>query len=352
MKPHICCFTSENMEHVRRLPHSSRDDMGYAELFIEVRPHADLEHFVDPPSDSKRKEWAAHDIAVAFEDLRIQYRVERAFGQHIAYALEIQARQHRLSVLSISLCGSRARFFRWDRSGFVVSRSFDVREEPEILCEFIARFACASDKERGHDQSVEMATAEEEATFHDVVTCHVGDQLGVTGDSLADAVKEHYQVGRVMAMQVFVNTSGGSNTDVVVERYLVSRPVTSPSTLGSRATRGYWAVQASTKRLVFLKDTWRLDLESEGDVIAGLHAAGVRNVPLLVAHGDVYHGLPTPGEARSRTCPLFSSGRLLTVLLGLLIQSTETEMYDSDFTSWASRVADRKISTSNYSTLR
>ncbi|EIW53531.1 uncharacterized protein TRAVEDRAFT_74821 [Trametes versicolor FP-101664 SS1] len=332
MKPHICCFTSENMEHVRQLPRSSRDDMGYAELFIEVRPHVDLEHFVDPPLDSKRKEWAAHDIAMAFEDLRVQHRVERAFGQHIAYALEIQARQHRLSVLSISLCGSRARFFRWDRSGFIVSRSFDVREEPEILCEFIARFACASDKERGHDQSVEMATAEEEATFQDVVSRYVEDQLGVTGDDLADAVKEHYQEGRVMAMQVFVNTSGGSSTDVVVERYLVSRPVTSPSTLGSRATRGYWAVQASTKRLVFLKDTWRLDLESEGDVIAGLHAAGVRNVPLLVAHGDVYHRLPTPGEARSR----------------LLIQSTETEMYDSDFTSWASRVADRKISTSNY----
>ncbi|EIW53537.1 uncharacterized protein TRAVEDRAFT_74824 [Trametes versicolor FP-101664 SS1] len=330
MKPHICCFTAENLEHVRRLPLSSREDMGYAEFFIEVRPHTDLEHFVDPPSDSKRKEWAAHDIAVAFEDNRVQFRVERAFGQHIAYALEIQARQHRLWVLSIALCGSRARFFRWDRSGFIVSRSFDVREEPEILCEFIARFACASDKERGHDQSVEMATAEEEATFQDVVSRYVEDQLGVTGDDLADAVKEHYQEGRVMAMQVFVNTSGGSSTDVVVERYLVSRPVTSPSTLGSRATRGYWAVQASTKRLVFLKDTWRLDLESEGDAIATLHGAGVRNVPLLVAHGDVYHRLPTPGEARSR----------------LLIQSTQTEMFD--ITSWASRVADRKISTSNY----
>ncbi|KAL1939428.1 hypothetical protein VTO73DRAFT_9984 [Trametes versicolor] len=322
MKPHISCFTSENLERVRLLPPSSRAELGYAELFIEVRPDIAFEFFIDPPSSSKPKEWKKHDIIVDVKDDQMKDRIERAFGQHIAYATEIQARQQRLCLFSVSFCGSRARLFRWDRSGIIVSRSFDVREQPELLCEFLARYACASHTDRGHDQTVEMATQAEEAIFQDVVSRHVEDQLGLTGDDLAEAVSEHYQEGHVMAVHVFVKTG----TDIVVDRYLVSRPVTSPMMLGGRATRGYWAAQASTRRLVFLKDTWRLPGELEGDIIAGLHTAGVRNIPLLVAHGDVYHRLPTPGELRSRE----------------LIHYSWTDVYDT--TSWASLVARRRIS--------
>lgn len=300
MKPHICCFTADNLEHVRHIPPSSRSELGYAELFIEVRPDTAFEYFIDPPATAKRKEWKTHDIVRTFKDNRMRERVERAFGQHIAYAMEIQARQQRVSLLTISLCGSNARFFRWDRGGVVISRAFDVREQPELLCEFLARYACASYTDRGHDQTVEMATSAEEAVFRDVIARHVEDQLNIAGDDLAEAVKEHYQEGHVMAMQVFVKPPGGLDADVVTDRYLVSRPVVSPLMLGGRATRGYWAVQASTKRMVFLKDTWRLPLEIEGDVITELHNAGVRNIPVLVAHGDVYSRIPTPGEVLSR----------------------------------------------------
>lgn len=88
-----------------------------------------------------------------------------------------------------------------------------------------------------------------------------------------------------------------------VERYLVSRPVTSPLQLVGRATRGHWAVHADTERLVFLKDTWRRRGEQEGTVIADLNAAGVRNVPQFVAEGDVYQH-PSVLD-KSTSCNLF-----------------------------------------------
>ncbi|EIW53530.1 uncharacterized protein TRAVEDRAFT_87285, partial [Trametes versicolor FP-101664 SS1] len=76
-----------------------------------------------------------------------------------------------------------------------------------------------------------------------------------------------------------------------VERYLVSRPVTSPLHLSGSATRGYWAVHVDTERLVFLKDTWRQDRELEGTVVAELNAVGVCNVPQFVSQGDVRPGM-------------------------------------------------------------
>lgn len=72
-------------------------------------------------------------------------------------------------------------------------------------------------------------------------------------------------------------------------RFVVSRPVVSPLYLESRGTRGYWALCCDTERVVFLKDSWReySTAELEGDILEHLNDLGVRNVPLLVAHGDV-----------------------------------------------------------------
>lgn len=73
--------------------------------------------------------------------------------------------------------------------------------------------------------------------------------------------------------------------------FLVSRPVASPTSLASRATRGYWAVPASDAGSVqFLKDAWRTDvagMEIEGVILESLRNEAVQNVPTLVCFGDV-----------------------------------------------------------------
>ncbi|EPQ50668.1 hypothetical protein GLOTRDRAFT_9973, partial [Gloeophyllum trabeum ATCC 11539] len=58
--------------------------------------------------------------------------------------------------------------------------------------------------------------------------------------------------------------------------------------LTGRATRGYIAWDLSDRRLVFLKDCWRVkSLAKEGDTIGKLNETGIQFVPTVLYHGDV-----------------------------------------------------------------
>ncbi|RPD53824.1 hypothetical protein L226DRAFT_617358 [Lentinus tigrinus ALCF2SS1-7] len=73
--------------------------------------------------------------------------------------------------------------------------------------------------------------------------------------------------------------------------YLIGRYANDPPTsLVGRGTKGYVALEWETQRFVFLKDTWRSyynDIEREGDILRKLNSQGVKNVPTVIAHGDV-----------------------------------------------------------------
>ncbi|RDX49869.1 hypothetical protein OH76DRAFT_1438155 [Lentinus brumalis] len=284
MKPHVCCFTSESLELVRGHELSSRSEFGYTELFFEVKPHPLHDYFSEPiyiyDSDD--------DASPVVQDLN------KALGQHIAYVTEIFARQFRVFFFTVSMAGSLARLLRWDRSGCIVSEPFDVRERPDLLCEFLWRFAHASEAGRGHDITVEPALAEDESLFEALITQETALQLGVTGQALRQAVKQHYEPGKVMAIHVL--DQGATEESPTVRRFLVSRPVVSPLSLSGRGTRGFWAVDVVSRRVVFVKDTWRTGHSEgkEGDTLKHLVEVGVRNIPHVVAHGDVpTHIAPT-----------------------------------------------------------
>ncbi|TFK81952.1 hypothetical protein K466DRAFT_501216, partial [Polyporus arcularius HHB13444] len=74
-------------------------------------------------------------------------------------------------------------------------------------------------------------------------------------------------------------------------RYLIGNCVNDPPTsLVGRGTKGYVALEWETQRFVFLKDTWRsyyVDIKPEGEILQELNKHGVRNVPTVIAHGDV-----------------------------------------------------------------
>ena len=57
-------------------------------------------------------------------------------GQLISYAAAVMSRQHRTFLFSILICDHYARFFRWDRSGCIVSELFDLQEHPQYLAWF------------------------------------------------------------------------------------------------------------------------------------------------------------------------------------------------------------------------
>lgn len=189
-------------------------ELGYAEFFIEVRPDPIHDSFVDPPAGQEEPHEFLSPLRPELEPL-----VTRAFAKHISHVSEIMARQFRTFLFTIAMSGSRARLFRWDRSGAIVTTSFDIRDQPTILCDFVWRFACASKAARGHDLTVGPASSVEEQHFLQAVQHHVREQLDVAGEELERAVSEHYQPGRVMAIDVFAQLP--DQETIRIHRYLI-----------------------------------------------------------------------------------------------------------------------------------
>ncbi|TFK82040.1 hypothetical protein K466DRAFT_444550, partial [Polyporus arcularius HHB13444] len=284
--PHVCCYAVDNLALVKA---TDGVELGYAELFIQVSPDPHRDFFADPPSDGATRH-SDYDFLACPEDPELHEKLHDALGQHITHTVEMFARQHRVCAFTMSMFGSRARFLRWDRAGCVVSESFDIRTQPDLLCDMLAGFAAASRYGRGHDPTVEMALAEEDI-FLDAIKRHVRSQVG-PGEDVDQVVRIHHQAGHVVPVKVlhhrFTATSENSR------RFLISRPVVPPLTMVGRGTRGYWAVDTSTNAVGFLKDTWRNRsvLEVEGETLRRLGDLGVRHVPSLVWHGDIPSHFP------------------------------------------------------------
>ncbi|KAH9889373.1 hypothetical protein C8Q73DRAFT_654021 [Cubamyces lactineus] len=291
-KPHICCFRPENHKHVEDADPTSRVELGYAEFIVQVTPNSSLDYFVDPDADADDRTLATHNFVRQSLDENQDKDVIRAYGLHVSFATEIFARQQRLFLFTVSVAGSLARFFRWDRSGCIVTRAFDIRDSPDMLAEFLWRYSKLTDAERGYDPTIRAASPKEEALFQSAIKEYVQQQLGAADEGLEKAVSLHYHPGHVSAIPVYCDKSSTSyNPEEPAQFFLVSRPVISPLVMDGRGTRGYWSVGASTGRVGFLKDTWRTyaQKESEGDTLRRLNKLGVRNVPSLATHGDVMY---------------------------------------------------------------
>ncbi|KAI0629905.1 hypothetical protein C8Q77DRAFT_1139149 [Trametes polyzona] len=286
-KPHVCGFAKSAREAVRLLDRHSRAELGYAELIIQVTPDPSRDPFNDPPAELDVEERASFNFFSRRHDKAERRDIEDALGLHMAFVAEAFARQKRHAFYSISMAGSRARLCRWDRAGCVVTEAFDIREKPELLCEFLWRFSSTSDEARGHDNTFRKATFDEEVRFRDAIRAHVRLQLGVKGEALDEAVRQHYVPGRVAVVLVFPHRIRPSVSNY--RPFFVSRPVVSSLALVGRCTWGYWGLDAGTSRVVFIKDTWRLNIEGvvEGDILWHLNTLGIRNVPTLFMHGDV-----------------------------------------------------------------
>ncbi|KAI9059508.1 hypothetical protein FKP32DRAFT_1634316 [Trametes sanguinea] len=349
-KPHICCLRTENLVRVQQAHPSARVEFGYAELFVQVAADPTDDMFVDPPPGAPLESLANHEFLRRFMTLDGEFSerklrkldaqhkaVVRAHGLHAAFAMEVFARQQRLFLYTISVAGSMARIYRWDRSGCIVTTAFDVRQRPDILAEFLWRFSNLSDAGRGHDLTVRMASAAEEDFFKSVVRDYLASQVDVAGDELNKAFSAHYRPGHVTAIRVSSNSSGKAGAAT----YIVSRPVVSPLLLDGRGTRGYWAVNADTRQIGFLKDTWRScsQQETEGDILRRLNDLGVPNVPILAIHGDVLDPRMTDasGEFRYRR----ASRSLIMCWVGPVFQETQTNQFIK--MPWCSRVNGKTI---------
>ena len=67
------------------------------------------------------------------------------------------------------------------------------------------------------------------------------------------------------------------------QSFLASRPVADSRSIASRGTRGYWAMDCESKKIAFLKDAWRTNVdgfEVEGDILSSMK--GQSGIPSLM----------------------------------------------------------------------
>ncbi|PCH41876.1 hypothetical protein WOLCODRAFT_163397 [Wolfiporia cocos MD-104 SS10] len=277
--PVVCCLANSTAAPLR---HSEQGvDLGFAELFIDAHPDP-VTDFVDCVHPRWR---ISRGLIAQSEEKEASLRI----GETVTCAAEIFGRQHRRFCFSVSVSGTLYRIFHWDRAGVSVTRAHDLHEDPGYLCEFLWRFAHASDEGRGFDPTVRPATEEQEVSFERVVRRHAQEQiLCEDNEALADAMEEHYVPGRVAQVAVV------DGDDQQVYWYTVSRPVVSPYNLWNKGTRGWWAVSEDGS-ITFLKEIWRVGTEyDEGRTLDHLQRANVRHVPVALHYGNVWE---TPNRA-------------------------------------------------------
>ena len=241
LKPDISVYTQGS--------HRSRPtDFSLMESHVEVK----FDENDDPFHDNYSPHFE-HDTE-ASEDTK---------GQITSYAVAQLATQFRTHIFTILVCGGYARILRWDRSGAVVTAAFDYCDR--YLGEFFWRYDCASPGDRGMDLSISKPSEAEGKLARQYLKCSLQASL--------------------LKFAVY------NDKDDKIFYYIGSKPSfkgnASPT---GRATRTFIVFDPQTKRVIFLKDTWRIDLPDvvkEGDIYNVLHEAKVPFIAAFLCGGDI-----------------------------------------------------------------
>ena len=117
------------------------------------------------------------------------------------------------------------------------------------LSEFFYRFNLADPAQRGWDPTVSEVTPEETAAFDQAVDVAAGEGENKSFERLFGSVGDDV---RYLRKKVEVIHPPGRQTSYIIGRLTVSQEVPA-----GRCTRGLVAMDTDTRKLVFLKDSWR-----------------------------------------------------------------------------------------------
>ena len=242
-------------------------------------------------------------------------------GQMTLYSARQQAYQFRTSVLTVGIFGKSARFLRWDRTGSKVTVPIDysTAEGNRHLTEFFTRFDRMSPEARGWDPTVKDATKKEIEDFDEAVRKASqrpsedekkarggkkakggkkteggkkakGGSMDPLFSKLVDSVGKHDEYPRKK-----VSVLDGKKS----KYYIIGRPTMVVKSPIGRATRGFVAMCMETTRLVFLKDSWRPDIEG---IEAEDHWYGVLRTKRAKHIGAFSHGSDVYGTKNFIRC--------------------------------------------------
>jgi hypothetical protein len=253
LKPDISVYTQGS-------DRSRRTDFSLMESHVEVK----FDESDDPFHDDSVHSFE-HDTE-ASKDTK---------GQITSYAVAQLATQFRTHIFTILICGGYARILRWDRSGAVVTAAFDYCDR--YLGEFFWRYDRTSPGDRGIDLSVSKPSEAEATLARQYLKCSLQAslvKLAVLNDNDGDM---SYYIGSKPSFKGNASPTG-------------------------RATRTFIVFDLQAQRVIFLKDTWRIDLPDvvkEGEIYNILHEAKVSFIAPLLCGGDII-------EHRTRTQDFWS----------------------------------------------
>ncbi|PIL33442.1 hypothetical protein GSI_04064 [Ganoderma sinense ZZ0214-1] len=231
-----------------------------------------------------------------------------AFDQVFAQVEHILHHQYRTFLFMVIFVGLSARLVRFDRSSVFVTRRFDITGS-DVLIDFLARYTHLFPEDRGHD-----------------TTARYIDPTARDSSFLADKMRRYLQDAKTRKEEDYVIEMWGASlderwpwwklrvSDELTKKdrwFVVGKPSFQAHGILSRGTRCYVAVELLTdadenetlaKHFVYLKDCWRVavdttdddseGIQKEGKTLRRLNEAKVAHVPTLVAHGDI-QGLAT-----------------------------------------------------------
>ncbi|KAG2131428.1 uncharacterized protein EDB93DRAFT_1108121 [Suillus bovinus] len=213
-------------------------------MFLEVKSLDKHDAFADPPQDTLSK-LLGEELDIFLNNWKFECDTTNGMltrGQMIAYALTQIGCQFRQFAFSVAIIGKHARILRWDRGGAVVTERFDYTEQPGLLADFFWRFSLASAERMGLDQSLKLPTSTK--LFY----------YGVPDDDISRAHRDDPDL-------------------TALYRYIVK------------------------DRVVYLKDTWRIDsndMQKEGDTYRQLHGYQVPHIAPFERGNDLEgHGSRT-----------------------------------------------------------
>lgn len=194
---------------------------------------------------------------------------EQTRGQLIQYLNAIRTSQPRTRTFGVYIRRQWCRLLCHTQSGTFVSTLFNWTKE-EHLVQFIWRYGAANRRTRGHDTTVTTF----DLTQDPQQTAEIREALGVT---------------KHVPLYVLSIDGQGDDGSAQTTQYVVATPFTRNHIYPTgRGTRCFKAYALGLKKVVLLKDYWRItQYDREGETYALLERAKVRHITSVIAHGDV-----------------------------------------------------------------
>ena len=254
------------------------------------------------------------DVALdPFDDADADLKTSSDLGKEFLDALStyvdgVFAIQQRTFFIMLLVMGRRCRVLRWDRAGVATTVAFDYISRWRFFCDILWRtsvLARHAPDRLGLDPTATRIfpgdflwqLMEEEARAHH--DDPEAEERDLEDGELPTGVFTWAYVRRFFADSLddmwpryalkVPDESSYADTDGF-RRFLVCKPRYIHDGLVGGGTRGYVALDVSTRRFRWLKDTWRAEdagFRKEGDILAKLDTKCVEYAPTMICHGDL-----------------------------------------------------------------